>query len=91
LAGGAVGKLLDGDLIEIVVDRINLEASVNFVGEGEESFDAAEGTRRLALRPLPNDLAPAAGLPDDTRLWAAPVQRSGGVWAGCVYDVDAIV
>ena len=30
-------------------------------------------------------------LPDDTRLWAALVQASGGVWGGCVYDADAIV
>ena len=91
LAGGAVGKLLDGDLIEIVVDRVNLEASINFVGENGEMFDADEGARRLALRPLRADLAPEPSLPDDTRLWAALVQRSGGVWAGCVYDVDAIV
>ncbi len=91
LAGGAVGKLHDGDLIEIVVDRVKLEASVNFVGESAETFDAAEGTRRLSLRPLRSDLAPEAGIPDDTRLWAALVQRSGGVWAGCVYDVDEIV
>jgi putative YjhG/YagF family dehydratase len=91
LAGGAVGKLLDGDLIEIVVDRVNLEASVNFVGENVETFEAEEGARRLARRPLRDDLAPEPALPDDTRLWAALVQRSGGVWAGCVYDVDAIV
>jgi hypothetical protein len=29
-------------------------------------------------------------LPDDTRLWAALVETSGGIWGGCVYDVDAI-
>ena len=91
LAGGPIGKVLDGDLIEIVVDRVNLEASINFVGENGEMFDADEGARRLALRPLRADLAPEPSLPDDTRLWAALVQRSGGVWAGCVYDVDAIV
>ena len=91
LAGGAVGKLCDGDLIEIVVDRIKLEASVDFVGENGETFDAAEGARRLSMRPMRSDLAPEAALPDDTRLWAALVQASGGVWAGCVYDVDAIV
>ena len=33
LAGGPVGKLRDGDLIEIVVDRRRLEGTVNFVGE----------------------------------------------------------
>lgn len=91
LAGGPIGKLCNGDLIEIVVDRVNLEASLSFVGEGGAMFDAAEGALRLASRPPRNDLAPEPALPDDTRLWAALVQRSGGVWGGCVYDVDAIV
>jgi hypothetical protein len=45
----------------------------------------------LAGRSARTDLAPDPALPDDTRLWAAMVQRSGGVWAGCVYDVEAIV
>ena len=30
-------------------------------------------------------------LPEDTRLWAALVHASGGVWGGCVYDVDKII
>jgi xylonate dehydratase len=90
LAGGAIGKLRDGDLIEIVIDRENLDGSANFIGENGEVFDAEEGARRLALRPARTDLAPDPQLPDDTRLWAALIQRSGGVWAGCVYDLDAI-
>ncbi len=91
LAGGAIGKVRDGDLIEIVIDSENLTATINFVGENGEVFDAKEGERRLAHRALRADLAPDPRLPADTRLWAALVQRSGGVWAGCVYDTDAIV
>jgi len=91
LAGGAIGKLRDGDLIEIVVDQTKLEAAVDFVGENGQVFDAREGDRRLALRPPRPDLAPDPALPADTRLWAALVRRSGGVWAGCVYDVEAIL
>jgi putative YjhG/YagF family dehydratase len=91
LAGGPVGKVREGDLLEIVVDRKGLLGSVDLVGEGDERFDAKEGARRLALRESRNDLAPHPELPDDTRLWAAMVQASGGVWAGCVYDADAIV
>ena len=91
LAGGPIGKLRDGDLVEIVIDRVNLEGSVNFIGENGDAFDAEEGTRRLALRPNRNDLAPDPALPADTRLWAALVHASGGIWAGCVYDADAIV
>jgi hypothetical protein len=44
----------------------------------------------LAERPSRSDLAPHPELPDDTRLWAALVHASGGIWGGCVYDVDAI-
>ncbi len=91
LAGGPVGKLRDGDLIEIVIDRLNLKASVNFVGEQGEEFDAAVGVQRLAARAPRPDLRPDPSLPEDTRLWAALVQRSGGIWAGCVYDPDAII
>ncbi len=91
LAGGPVGKLRDGDLIEIFVDRVKLEATINFVGESGEQFDSHEGSLRLAARPARTDLAPDRDLPNDTRLWAAMVQASGGVWAGCVYDVDLIV
>ena len=31
LAGGPIGKVLDGDMIEIVIDRVRLEGSVNVV------------------------------------------------------------
>jgi hypothetical protein len=45
----------------------------------------------LAVRPPRPDLKPHPALPEDTRLWAALVAASGGVWGGCVYDTDAIV
>ena len=92
LAGGPIGKVRDGDLIRIIVDRQRLVGSVDLVGDTRrEGFGAEEGTRRLSARPLRADLRPHPALPDDTRLWAALVHASGGVWGGCVYDVDAIV
>jgi dihydroxyacid dehydratase/phosphogluconate dehydratase len=91
LAGGAIGKLLDGDQIEIVIDRQKLTGSVNLVGDAQGTYGPEEGARRLAARSSRADLRPHPALPDDTRLWAALVQASGGVWGGCVYDVDAIV
>jgi xylonate dehydratase len=91
LAGGPIGKVLDGDRIEIIVDRKRLEGSVNLVGIGDVTFGVGEGTRVLASRPLRPDLAPDPDLPDDTRLWAALQNASGGTWGGCVYDVNAIV
>mgnify|MGYP003393911867 CR=1 FL=1 len=47
--------------------------------------------RALAARSPHPDLAPDPALPDDTRLWAALQQASGGAWGGCVYDVEAIL
>jgi putative YjhG/YagF family dehydratase len=87
LADGPLGKLVDGDIIEIVIDRNTLEGSVNLVGER----DAAWGTAELARRAPRPDLAPDADLPDDTRLWAALQDASGGSWAGAVFDVDRII
>jgi dihydroxyacid dehydratase/phosphogluconate dehydratase len=91
LAGGPIGRILDGDTIEIVIDRAALHGTVNLIGEAGERFSPEEGARRLASRPSRPDLAPHPELPADTRLWAALVQASGGVWGGCVYDTDSIV
>ncbi len=91
LAGGPVGRVLDGDLIQIVIDRNRLEGSIDLVGHGGEHFGPEEGARVLAARAARADLAPDPDLPDDTRLWAALQQAGGGTWGGCVYDVDAIV
>jgi dihydroxyacid dehydratase/phosphogluconate dehydratase len=91
LAAGPIGKLRDGDLIEVIIDSISLEGSVNFVGEAGTLIDHAEASRILAARPPRPDLAPDAALPPETRLWAALQQISGGTWGGCVFDVDAIL
>ena len=91
LAGGPIGRVLNGDTIEIVIDRESLVGSVDLVGEGEERFTAEVGRERLAARSPRPDLAPHPSLPFDTRLWAALIQASGGVWGGCVYDTEMIL
>jgi xylonate dehydratase len=91
LAGGPIGKVRDGDRVEIVIDRNRLEGSIDLVGEGERLFGAEEGVRVLARRPPRPDLHADADLPADTRLWAALQRVSGGTWTGCVYDVEAIL
>ncbi|HOU14353.1 MAG TPA: YjhG/YagF family D-xylonate dehydratase [Anaerolineae bacterium] len=91
LAGGPIGRVQEGDLIEIVIDRVNLHGSVNLVGHDGRQYSPEEGARVLDARPPHPDLAPDPALPDDTRLWAALQQVSGGTWSGCVYDVEAIV
>ena len=79
LAGGPIGKVRDGDVIEIMIDRNRLEGTLNVVGVD------------LDARPVREDLRADKDLPDDTRLWAALQAVSGGAWAGCVYDVDRIL
>jgi len=96
LAGGPIGKLRDGDLIQIIIDRKQLTGSVDLVGEANTKFAANEpeattrGTEMLQQRAPRPDLAADALLPDDTKLWAVLQNASGGVWGGCVYDPEAI-
>jgi dihydroxyacid dehydratase/phosphogluconate dehydratase len=90
LAGGPIGKLRDGDLIEIIVDRKNLTGSLNFIGEAQRRISPEEGAKILAERKPATPLAADPNLPDDTRLWALLQQAGGGTWGGSVYDVDAI-
>ena len=91
LAGGPLGKLVDGDLIEIIIDRTNLKGQIDFVGTEDRPLDRVEGAAELAQRPLRPDLAAEEELPDDTRLWAELQRVGGGTWGGCVYDVDEII
>ncbi len=94
LAGGPVGKVVDGDIIQVVIDCATLEGSIDLIGEADTPEDQRSvelGERILADRPLRPDLAPQVGLPDDTRLWAALQDACGGTSGGCVYDVDTIV
>ena len=79
LAGGPIGKIRDGDTIEIIVNTATLEASVNVVDCPDF---ASRQAKNLKSHPL---------LPDDTKLWAAMVTVSGGLWGGCVYDSEAII
>jgi putative YjhG/YagF family dehydratase len=91
LAGGPIGKLRDGDVVAIVVNRTTLDGTVNLVGENfvEQSIEA--GSRILAARESRADLAADPDLPDDTRIWAALQDVSGGTWGGSVYDAAQIL
>ena len=59
LAGGPIGKVRDGDTIEILVNTKTLEASVNVVD-----------CPNFTIRPTTSGTAHPL-LPDDTKLWAA--------------------
>lgn len=97
LAGGPLGRLRDGDVVEVIVDTRALTGSIDLVGERDpltgalHALDSETARTVLDARPTNADVRPDAALPDDTRLWAALVRASGGVWAGAVYDTERIV
>jgi len=103
LAGGAIGRVREGDTIQIEVDTVNLRGTLDLIGQpsskgsggnGNGSGLAAQrqaGSELLADRSLHPDLSPDPRLPGDTRLWAALQAVSGGTWGGCVYDTDTIL
>ncbi len=90
LAGGPIGRVRDGDIIEITIDRNSLDGHVNLVQTACGETGAQAEATFLARPPHP-ELAMEPEMPDDTRLWAALQQIGGGAWGGCVYDVDEII
>jgi len=91
LAGGPIGKLKDDDLIEIEINTSSLDGKINFIGTEEHRVSPRQGTEILKNRKLGNELKPDPRLPEDTRLWAALQNVSGGTWGGCVYEVEEII
>lgn len=90
LAGGAIGKVCDQDIIEVVIDRNTLEGSINLVGTGGQELSPIEAKNLIEQRASHPDLAPHSALPEDSRLWATLQQVSGGIWQGCTYDMSRI-
>jgi len=76
LAGGPVGKILEGDEIEITVDRVKLEGTVNFIVNGS----AEEGSRVLARVPCRMTWCRSRASRREPPL-AALQDVSGGTWA----------
>ena len=80
LAGGPIGKLRDGDAVRVRIDTVALEGTVDYLGDFEE----------LMERELHPEVRVHPDLPDDTKLWAALQNASGGSWGGCVYDAGLV-
>ena len=87
---GRSASCVDGDVIEIVIDRQHARgARRTWSARAGDELDAGGGGARCWRRARrTRSCAPHGELPDDTRLWAALQQASGGTWGGCVYDVD---
>jgi dihydroxyacid dehydratase/phosphogluconate dehydratase len=82
LAGGPIGKIVDGDRIRIHLDRGRLEGRIELI---------EDGAAPISQRQPRADLKADPSLPPATRLWAVLQQSGGGTWGGCVYDVDRLL
>ncbi|MGD8415339.1 MAG: YjhG/YagF family D-xylonate dehydratase [Candidatus Latescibacterota bacterium] len=94
LAGGPISRLREDDIIEITIDLNRLDGSIHLVGEAgddEALLSTERGNELLRDREMGGGLRSHPEIPDDTRLWAALQDVSGGTWGGCVFDVDAII
>jgi xylonate dehydratase len=91
LAGGPIGRLRDGDRVEVVIDRTSLVGQINLVGTADGDLSPEQAALVLKGREPHPGLRPRPDLPDDTRLWAALQSVCGGTWGGSVYDVDEII
>jgi hypothetical protein len=61
------------------------------VGQDNIRHGPEWGESELTKRAKGNDMKPHPQFPDDSRLWAALQNVSGGTWGGCVFDVDLII
>jgi dihydroxyacid dehydratase/phosphogluconate dehydratase len=80
-SGGPIGRVRDGDVIELRIDTRGLRGEVNL-----ESVAPDE----LAARGPHPGLKPDPRVPADTRLWAALQAACGGTWGGCVHDAERV-
>ncbi len=91
LAGGPIGKVLEGDTLRIQVDAANCSGSLDLIAVEGKTLTLEEAKTILDARELRPDLQADPKLPDDTKLWAALQAVSGGTWGGCVYDTETII
>ena len=90
LCGGPIGKVIDGDIIEIEVDLPNGSGKIELVGSGGSVHDPNWAAGVLQQRAMNPALRPVENLPDDTKLWSLLQGLSGGTWGGCVYDHESL-
>ena len=92
LAGGPIGKLRDGDLDRDRHRPRHARRIAELRRRGRRRRRSRGRRARSSQRARRGPIwRRTRRCPDDTRLWAALQDVSGGTWGGCVYDVDAIL
>ncbi|MCP4296890.1 MAG: hypothetical protein GY786_14910 [Proteobacteria bacterium] len=93
MVGGPYGRVRDGDIIDIYLNRKKPEGSINIMGDSSialENADIELGNSILEKRSPREDLAAHPDMPKSVRLWSILQESGGGIWGGCVNDVDSI-
>jgi len=91
LAGGPVGKIKNGDIIDITIDCGKLSGRIDFIGaDPDHLVSPNKGAEILARRPTNPDVKPHPDLPADVRRWGIEQSVCGGSWGGCVVDAPTI-
>ena len=81
LAGGPIGKLRDGDLIRVEINKNKCLGTIDYLGDISAFRD----------RPIHPDVREDINLPKSVKLWAALQNTGGGTWGGCVPNVDEVI
>jgi len=79
LAGGPIGKVIDGDVIRIIIDRRDLVGSIDLVGVAGERMLGGGWDGDFVVAHAREDLQPDAICRGISRLWAALQTRQ---WRG---------
>ena len=81
-----LGKVRDGDTIEMIIDTVALEGSINVVGENGNYVSKEFGDKLLNHRVSREDLAPDPDMLDEVYAWAVDQDKAGGIWRGAIPD-----
>jgi hypothetical protein len=83
LAGGPIGKLRDGDLVEIVINQRTQEGSIDFIGDESSRLSREKAAHARGRAPRP-DLAADEKLPMTPDLGSAAGRQRRNVGRCCV-------
>ncbi len=87
LKGGPIGKVLDGDKIQVYVNRPDLEASIDLVIHHDGEWSVERGSQALQGRQSRKDLMIDPRCPEEVIQFGL---STGSAWEGCVADTAAL-
>jgi putative YjhG/YagF family dehydratase len=87
LKGGPIGKVVDGDKIQVYVNRPQLEASIDLVIHHDGHWSVERGSQVLQGRETRNDLMIDPRCPEEVIQFGLSTESA---WKGCVADTAGL-